>query len=184
MLRLYCDHVATVLRATSNIRSPPFVLFDTKLNITSLQHRNSTSAALKFKFATPNNTCLPIETQHSQHRKSMFPTLKIFRSNFETFTWNTRNMPRTRMQHIHNDCMNNKSWPLEIYFCNITTLGSTFTTLTWNTCSIFSKPLKHLYDQLATCKHAATWLERERLQFWIEEKQCRRGTRRAVGSSS
>jgi hypothetical protein len=48
MLRLYCDHVATVLRATSTIRSPPPILLDTKLNIICLQHQNSTLATLKF----------------------------------------------------------------------------------------------------------------------------------------
>jgi hypothetical protein len=48
ILRLYCYHVATVLRATSTIRSPPPILLDTKLNIICLQHQNSTLATLKF----------------------------------------------------------------------------------------------------------------------------------------
>jgi hypothetical protein len=34
----------------------------------------------------------------------MFATSKIFRFNFEPFTWNTRNMSRTWMQHVRNDC--------------------------------------------------------------------------------
>jgi hypothetical protein len=50
-----------------------------------------------------------IETQHPQHQKLIFTTSKKFRSNFETFTWNTRNTARTWMQHIHTDCnMNDK----------------------------------------------------------------------------
>jgi hypothetical protein len=55
-------------------------------------------------FATPNITCLQHRKSTSTTSKLMFATSKIFRSNFETFTWNARNMSRTRMQHIHNDC--------------------------------------------------------------------------------
>jgi hypothetical protein len=74
-----------VLCATSNIRIPPPLLFlDTKPNITCLQHRNSTSATLKFNVCniqhqgpsfflaldtTPNITCL-------QHRKLNIRSIK------------------------------------------------------------------------------------------------------------
>jgi hypothetical protein len=111
ILLLYCDHVVNVLHATSNIRSSPPrpPQHNTKPNITCLQHRNSTSATLKF------NVC-NIQQHVSEHQDSTFatskinvPTTKIFRSNFETFTWKTRNMPRTQMQHGRSDCnMNEK----------------------------------------------------------------------------
>jgi hypothetical protein len=129
-----CDYNATMLRPVfaCNIQhqepSPPPPRH--KPNIKCLQHRNSTFATLKFNVYNiqhqgwhsfhstqhPTSHVCDIETQHPQHRNSTSATSKInicnikkIRSNFETFTWNTRNTARTWMQHIRNDCnMNDK----------------------------------------------------------------------------
>jgi hypothetical protein len=114
-----CDYVATmlrpVLRATSNIRSP-LPPPRHKPNIACLQHRNSTSATLKFNVYNTQQHVSATSRLDPQHQKSMFTTSKIFRSNFETFAWDTCNMPRTRMQHVHNDCnINGKRLHLRQY---------------------------------------------------------------------
>jgi hypothetical protein len=100
------NHDATILRPCCdmccNIRSFPLLL-DTNPNITCLQHRNSIYATLKFNICNiqhqgpSSSTQHPtyvynIKIQHPQHQKIMFATSKLFRFNFETFTWTTRNM--------------------------------------------------------------------------------------------
>jgi hypothetical protein len=69
-----CDYIAVMLRpvllATSNIRSLFSLLLDTTANIKCLQHRNTTSAALKNYVCNTNNTCL-------QHRDSTSAASKI-----------------------------------------------------------------------------------------------------------
>jgi hypothetical protein len=96
-----------MLRATSNIRSSPPVLLNT----------NPTSHVYNIETQHPQHLNLMFATQqHLQHRDSTSVASKInicniekFRPNFETFTWNTRNMSRARMQHDDNDCnMNDK----------------------------------------------------------------------------
>jgi hypothetical protein len=65
MLRLYCDHVAT--RIACNIQhqelSSPSPI-DTNPNITCLQHRNSTSATLKFNVCNTQHQGPSSSTQH------------------------------------------------------------------------------------------------------------------------
>jgi hypothetical protein len=113
-----CDYIGAmlrlVLRATSNIRSLFSLPLDTTSNIKCLQHRNATSATLKIngyniQHHEPSSTQHPtshicnIKTQHPHTSKINVCNINIFRSNFETFTENTRNMSKTRMQHVHNN---------------------------------------------------------------------------------
>jgi hypothetical protein len=93
-----CDYITNMLRpvlcATSNIKSSPLSPPRHKSQHHMLQHRNSTSATLKFNVC--NTTCVcNIELDICKHRKIMFATSKKLLSNFETFAWDTCNMSRT-----------------------------------------------------------------------------------------
>jgi hypothetical protein len=117
ILRSCCDRVACNIQHQEPSSHPPRHKTQHHMSATSkLNIRNIKILCLQHPITRVCN----IEIQHPQHQKSIFATSKIFRSNFETFTGNTCSMPSTRMQFVHNNCnMNNKSWPLEIYFCNI-----------------------------------------------------------------
>jgi hypothetical protein len=59
-----------------------------KINVCNTQHHVSATSRLNI---------YNMENEYLQHQKY----LDLI---FETFTWNTHNMLRTRMQHVHNDC--------------------------------------------------------------------------------
>jgi hypothetical protein len=72
-------------------------------------------------FATPNHTCLQHRDSTSAASKINICNIKKFESNFETFAWNTSNMWRTQMRHVHNDMQYKRemiaSWKATIATC-------------------------------------------------------------------
>jgi hypothetical protein len=170
MLRPSCDYIAAmlwpVLRATSNIRSSPPLLLNTNPNIACLQHRNSTYATLRFNVYNiqhmgpssstqhPTSHICNIETQHPQHRKLMFATLKLFRSNFETFTWTTRNI----YEHRCNMFRPIATWRQTItpWRRPITTCQEHWCNITWNTTKHVKTHVQHQLAVIAAEEKGAT----------------------------
>jgi hypothetical protein len=94
-------HVATMLQPVlcniqyRDLSSPPS------------RHKTSTFATLKFNVCNTNITCLQHRDSTSAASKINVCNIEKFRSNFETFAWDTRNISRTQMQHVHNGLQHN-----------------------------------------------------------------------------